>query len=93
MAAGPTPDRATSRITAWMVRENKSQHRRPDLSSGLPSTAQNPSTVEGRNEQAGKIAPGLRATRRGWRRTVLFTGAALVILGVLAVVVAMTTSR
>jgi hypothetical protein len=52
-----------------------------------------PSTVEGQIEQAGKIASGLRARRRGWRRTVFSIGAALVILGVLAVVVASLTSR
>ena len=68
-----------------MVHDRSHRHQRPDLSSGLPTTIHNPSTVEGQIEQAGKIAAGLRARRRGWRRIVFVAGTAVVVLGVLTV--------
>lgn len=49
-----------------------------------PSTGHNPSTVAGRIEQAGKIAAGLRARRRGWRVVPFRTGVVLVALVIVA---------
>jgi hypothetical protein len=44
-------------------------------------TIHSPFTVEGQIEQTGKIAAGLRARRRGWRRIIFVAGTATVVLG------------
>jgi hypothetical protein len=76
-----------------MVRAHDHQHPRPDLMSGLPSTVHSPSTLEGQIEQAGKIAWGLRNSRRGWRRAVFLAGASVIVLAFLIVVFSVVTRR
>lgn len=53
---------------------------RPELTSGLPSTVHDPSTVEGEIEQVGKMATGWHVRRQGWRRVVVLAGAAVVVV-------------
>ena len=60
---------------------------------GLPMTMHHPATPEGRIEQAGKIAAGLRARRTGWRQLYVRVGGGLLVLVALAAGVAFIAIR